>query len=397
VKTDRSLIIILSIALLIAVSAFAQQTSPQQNSITASQAPLTNKDVLAMQNSGLGTEIIVAKIKSSSCDFDTSPAALEQLRVAKIPSEVILAMVKAPVANGSPQAAKPTAQATNTARHPSSYVGAYVVNATPAAHRVLVKYVTPDGPAANAGIRDGDIVEAVNGQAVISVADYQEKFSQLDPPTQVTFTIFRKGRESTLTVTALPLRATVTFVTVENGQVVHLMPNWAIDWIKKNLKKYPGVKFQTSGPASGEQNYVIAFSYSSNAVNGFEPVTHTDTSTSTDPVSANGTVTNDQGDSWNYTMNGEVTTTTTTTTTTNEAYTRTYNALYLTAYNEQGQPVAQRWHVYSSQQGGNPYKSAAYNLGSALAAIHAKGDLMQAILKDVGLAKQKKAKEKMGN
>src|SRR5579875_845616 len=48
----------------------------------------------------------------------------------------------------------------------------------------------------------------------------------------------------------------------------------------------------------------------------------------------------------------------------------------------------------TAQQGGDPYSSLGYNLASALTAIHARGDLMQAILKDVGLTKQKKRRRK---
>jgi hypothetical protein len=379
---------LLSIGLFAAVSTLAQQPPTQQNAIQPSQAPLSNKDVLTMQDAGLAPEIIIAKIKSSPCNFDTSPPALEQLRNAKLPNEIILAMVQAPAQIAESQSAEPK----KTAQDLGGYLGFSVVNAKPPAHGVLVKDVAPDCPAARAGIQKGDILEVVNGQP-ISIADYRQKFNPLAPGTEVTLRILRKGQESQLTATIAPLRATVTFVTVENGQVLHAWPNWAAAWVGKNWEKYPGVRFQTSGSASGEGNYVIAFSYSSNALNGFEPVTHTDTSSSTSNVSGTGTVTDDQGTSWDYTMNGNVDTTTTTTTTTNEPYTRTYNTIYLTAYDEKGEMIAQRWHVYTAQQGGNPYNSAGYNLGSALGAIHAKDDLMQAILKDVGLTRHNKEKK----
>jgi len=183
---------------------------------------------------------------------------------------------------------------------------------------------------------------------------------------------------------SVPVTETVTFVTVENGSVVPLMPSWAINWLKKNAKKYAGVRFQTSGePISGGKNYVIAFSTSSGAVQGFQPVVHTDTSTNTAPVSANGTVTDDQGNMWNYTMNGAVTTTTTTTTSEETPYTITSNTLYVTAYDEQGVMVSQRWHVYSTQSGGNSSNALGYNLGNAFGAINAKGRLLHAIVNDV--------------
>lgn len=55
---------------------------------------LTNNDVVEMVKAGLSTDIVVAKIKASVSKFDTSPAALQQLKSAGVPEAVILAMVQ---------------------------------------------------------------------------------------------------------------------------------------------------------------------------------------------------------------------------------------------------------------------------------------------------------------
>lgn len=385
-KAGRALVLFLSIASIVAVPALAQEPSAQQNAAHPSQA-LSNKDVLDMENVGLGPDVIIAKIKSSTCDFDTSPAALEQLRAAKVPNEVILAMVQAPANGSSAATGSQSADAKNTMQHPGGYVGFLIVNATRPAQGALVRSVAPDGPAARAGIQRGDILEAMDGQPIVGFADCLQKLAPLMPGTQVTFRILRKGQESEVAAKVDPLRATVTFVTVENGQVLHVLPKWAGTWVMKNMEKYPGVKFQMSGPTNGEDNYVVAFSFSSNALNGFQPVTHTDTSSSTSNVSGGGTATDNYGNSWDYTVNGQADTTTTTTTTTNEAYTRTYNGVYLTAYDAKGGIIGQERHVYSTQTGGNQGTALGYNMGNAFGAIHAKDHLMEAILKDIGLAK----------
>ena len=57
---------------------------------------LTNKDVIDMLKAGLTAEVVVAKIKSSATSFDTSPAALTELKAANVPDDVILAMVNGP-------------------------------------------------------------------------------------------------------------------------------------------------------------------------------------------------------------------------------------------------------------------------------------------------------------
>jgi hypothetical protein len=74
----------------------------------ASQASLTNKDVIELLHAGLTPEIVIAKIKSTSCDFDTSPDVLKQLKVANVPDAVILAMVQVPRIQTVGQVAAPS-------------------------------------------------------------------------------------------------------------------------------------------------------------------------------------------------------------------------------------------------------------------------------------------------
>ena len=71
-----------------------QTAGPSVQSKT--QVPLTNSDVVGMLKAGIGAEIIVAKIKNASCSFDTSPAALKELKDAGVPDSVILVMVQVP-------------------------------------------------------------------------------------------------------------------------------------------------------------------------------------------------------------------------------------------------------------------------------------------------------------
>jgi hypothetical protein len=59
-----------------------------------SDPPLTNSQVVDMLKAGLAAEIVVAKIKASQCQFDTSPTGLKQLKDASVPDSVILAMIE---------------------------------------------------------------------------------------------------------------------------------------------------------------------------------------------------------------------------------------------------------------------------------------------------------------
>ncbi len=64
--------------------------------------PLNNRNILNMRGMRLSDGVIVGKIKSSKCDFDTSPAALQKLRLAGLPDQIILAMIQAPQAADLP-------------------------------------------------------------------------------------------------------------------------------------------------------------------------------------------------------------------------------------------------------------------------------------------------------
>jgi hypothetical protein len=74
---------------------------PTAAPILPSARPLSNNDVLNMHKAGLPAEVLVAKIRSSTCDFDTSPTALGDLKSAGIADSIILSMVEAPVPHSS--------------------------------------------------------------------------------------------------------------------------------------------------------------------------------------------------------------------------------------------------------------------------------------------------------
>jgi hypothetical protein len=75
---------------------------------TLGEETLTNKDVIAMQKAGLAEGVIIAKIRASKTTFDTSVAALQELKRESVPDNVILAMVSGPAAAPTPTAAPPS-------------------------------------------------------------------------------------------------------------------------------------------------------------------------------------------------------------------------------------------------------------------------------------------------
>lgn len=96
-----------------ALPSLSQQASPR----TRSEAqPLSNQDIVGMLKAGLSSEIVNAKIKTSGCAFDTSPAALKELKGEGVPEDVILEMVRAPHATPTQEKGQPDEGTTGPAR-----------------------------------------------------------------------------------------------------------------------------------------------------------------------------------------------------------------------------------------------------------------------------------------
>lgn len=90
---------------------------------SAQQHPaLKNDDIVKMNAAGLGDAVIIAKIHSSHCEFDTSADALIKLKTSGVSSAVLTAMAEA---GNQPVAAQPNTQSSL----PTGY-GYYLFNGT---------------------------------------------------------------------------------------------------------------------------------------------------------------------------------------------------------------------------------------------------------------------------
>jgi len=72
------------------------------------QSTLTNRDIINLTKTGLGAEVIIAKIKTSKTTFHTSPEKLKELKEAGVADTVIMAMIgqfeegAIPIPDGTP-------------------------------------------------------------------------------------------------------------------------------------------------------------------------------------------------------------------------------------------------------------------------------------------------------
>ncbi|HEX7178018.1 MAG TPA: hypothetical protein VF240_22360 [Pyrinomonadaceae bacterium] len=86
-----------AVLLLALTAAGALTVSAQEDGAEpASPIILENKHVMMMVRAKIAPEVILEKIRISSCNFDTFPPLLAELKSKGVPDSVLLAMVKAP-------------------------------------------------------------------------------------------------------------------------------------------------------------------------------------------------------------------------------------------------------------------------------------------------------------
>jgi S1-C subfamily serine protease len=66
---------------------------------------------------------------------------------------------------------------------------------------VLVQEVTPGSPAEQAGLQVGDLVVAIDGQAVATTGELGARIRSHQPGDKITLKVVRDGNETTITAT----------------------------------------------------------------------------------------------------------------------------------------------------------------------------------------------------
>jgi hypothetical protein len=83
---------LLSLALAFVLSLSCVSFGFAQSTLT----PLTNADIVTMVRAKLPAALIIQKINTSPCAFDTFPSVLAELKYKGVPDEVLMVMVQAP-------------------------------------------------------------------------------------------------------------------------------------------------------------------------------------------------------------------------------------------------------------------------------------------------------------
>ena len=80
----------------------------------------------------------------------------------------------------------------------------------PEARGVIVGAVQPDSAAARAGLRQGDVITAMNGEPVNENNQFRNRVASTPPGTEITLTILRDGGEQQIRATLGELSNTRT-------------------------------------------------------------------------------------------------------------------------------------------------------------------------------------------
>jgi serine protease Do len=95
-----------------------------------------------------------------------------------------------------------------------------------AAHGAIVDEAQANGPAAQAGIQTGDVITAVNGNAVKDSRDLAKKIGAMAPGTKVELSVLRKGEQKTVSLTLRQMKdskqAKADTGSEQSGGVPHL-------------------------------------------------------------------------------------------------------------------------------------------------------------------------------
>ncbi len=176
-------------------------------------------------------------------------------------------------------------------------------------------------------------------------------------------------------------------VATNGGFTVYRLPNVSEKWFDNAQKKF--AKFvlhpACSGPLWRRTVARSSLSTQSSAFNGLYPVYQTKVSTSSGPLSGNGTITDSQGSTWNYTYRGNFSSTTTTKEQTSLPYTDTTLGHIRHSLQRKGIAIAfcASYREFSRQGWRCSRNTLGNNIGARLVSIHIKEHLLDEIVGSV--------------
>lgn len=120
-KSLLSVLLALTLSLSCVSFAFAQETF----------TTLKNADIMTMVRAKLPSELIIEKINTSSCSFDTFPSVLAEMKYKGVPDDVLMAMVQAPHGGRRPSVPAKNRMSDTAVELPTSLTPITIPDGTP--------------------------------------------------------------------------------------------------------------------------------------------------------------------------------------------------------------------------------------------------------------------------
>jgi serine protease Do len=118
----------------------------------------------------------------------------------------------------------------------------------PTASGALVNQVNPDTPAANAGIKQGDVIRSLNGKEIRDATDLQVAVSEMAPNTPITLGILRDGKPMTLHATVGQYHPNGQQAENNgNGQAQHARLGISVQDLNPDLRQQLGIPNDVNG------------------------------------------------------------------------------------------------------------------------------------------------------
>ena len=116
----------------------------------------------------------------------------------------------------------------------------------------LIASVTPNSPASRAGIKQGDVITGVNGQAVETGSDLQVIVSEEAPGTSIKLDVQRNGQPQTLAVTVGEYHKEQEVAAASNEEMGHARLGIAIADLTPDMRQQLKLDAQLQGVAVAE-------------------------------------------------------------------------------------------------------------------------------------------------
>jgi len=134
----------------------------------------------------------------------------------------------------------------------------------------------------------------------------------------------------------------VSLGSIDKERLFLAIPEWALKWQEKNQKRFPGICFSDS-LMPGARNYLVVFYYMATPQVAGAPLAKISALVEPTPAKGVGSFTTNYGSTWHYTYEGTVTTTITSVSAEKAPHNQPATLLYVTAYSQQGIPIARHW------------------------------------------------------